>query len=69
MYTDTDRFRDIARDFEDAGYIVGDGRIIKRGKEASVLCFRAHPSLDAGYVALKVYKDETFRNYGTTPRT
>jgi len=63
MYTDTDRFRDIARAFLDAGYIAGEGRVIKRGKEASVLCCPAHPSLGVPYVALKVYKDQEFRNF------
>lgn len=63
MYTDTDRFRDIASAFVDAGYITGEGRIIKRGKEASVLCCPAHESLGVDSVALKVYKDEEFRNF------
>jgi RIO kinase 1 len=63
MYTDTDRFHDIARDFLEAGYIAGEGRIIKRGKEASVLRCPAHPSLGVAEVALKVYKDEEFRNF------
>ena len=63
MYTDTDRFRDIARDSRDAGYITGEGRVIKRGKEARVLCCPAHPSLGVPEVALKVYKDEEFRNF------
>jgi len=63
MYTDTDRFRDAASAFIDAGYISGEGRVVKRGKEASVLCCPAHPSLGVEFVALKIYKDQEFRNF------
>ncbi len=63
MYTDTDRFRDIASVFVEAGYILGEGRVIKRGKEATVLCCPADPSLGVEYVALKIYKDQEFRNF------
>ena len=63
MYTDTDRFRDVARAFEDAGYITGDGLVIKQGKEATVLACPAHPSLGVETVALKIYKDQEFRNF------
>ncbi len=63
MYTDSDRFRDIASAFIEAGYITAPGRVIKLGKEASVLCCPAHPSLGVENVALKVYKDQSFRNF------
>lgn len=63
MYTDTDRFRDIASAFMESGYIAGEGRVVKRGKEASVLCCPAHRSLGVEYVALKIYKDQEFRNF------
>ena len=63
MYTDTDRFRDISSAFIDGGYIVDSGRVIKRGKEATVLCCPAHPSLGVQYVALKIYRDQEFRNF------
>ncbi|MFW6380795.1 MAG: RIO1 family regulatory kinase/ATPase [Spirochaetota bacterium] len=63
MYTDTDRFRDVARAFVDAGYITGGGRVIKQGKEATVLVCPAHPSLGVESVALKVYKDQEYRNF------
>jgi serine/threonine-protein kinase RIO1 len=68
MYTDSDRFRDTASAFMDSGYIAGEGRIVKRGKEASVLCCPAHPSLGVEYVALKVYKDQEFRNFRNDAR-
>ena len=63
MYTDTDRYHDITSAFREAGYITGEGRVIKRGKEASVLCCPAHPSLGVESVALKLYKDQQFRNF------
>jgi RIO kinase 1 len=63
MYTDTDRFRDTTRAFKNAGYITGDGQVIKQGKEAAVLACPAHPSLGVKTVALKVYKDQEFRNF------
>ena len=63
MYTDTDRFRDITSAFVEAGYIAGEGRVIKRGKEATVLCCDADPSLGVEYVALKLYRDQEFRNF------
>lgn len=68
MYTDTDRFRDVASAFVEAGYITDEGRVIKRGKEASVLCCPAHPSLGADYVALKIYKDQQFRDFRNDAR-
>ncbi len=63
MYTDFDRFHDIASAFISAGYITAPGRVIKLGKEAAVLCSPAHPSLGVEHVALKVYKDQSFRNF------
>ena len=63
MYTDSDRFLDIASAFVEAGYITAPGRVIKLGKEASVLCCPAHPSLGVESVALKIYKDQSFRNF------
>lgn len=68
MYTDTDRFRDIASAFIDAGYIVGEGLLVKRGKEASVLRCPAHPSLGVDTVALKIYRDQEFRNFRNDAR-
>ena len=63
MYTDTDRFRDVTSAFVEAGYIAGVGRVIKRGKEATVLCCPADPSLGVEYVAVKLYRDQEFRNF------
>lgn len=68
MYTDTDRFRDIASAFVEAGYLTDEGWLIKRGKEASVLRCPAHPSLGVEYVALKIYKDQEYRNFRNDAR-
>ena len=63
MYTDNDRFRDVMRTFNQAGYITGEGHVIKQGKEATVLACPADPSLGVETVALKIYKDQEFRNF------
>ncbi len=63
MYTDNDRFHDIASGLISAGYITAPGRVLKLGKEATVLCCPAHPSLGVEHVAIKVYKDQSFRNF------
>ena len=63
MYTDHDRFHDIASGLISAGYITAPGRVIKHGKEAAVLCCPAHPGLGVEHVALKVYRDQSFRNF------
>lgn len=63
MYTDFDRFRDVSAEFEQEGYITGTPRVIKRGKEAAVLCYEAGPSLGAQTVALKIFKEQEVRNF------
>ena len=63
MYTDFDRYNEMCRPFIDEGYITGFTRLIKKGKEATVLCCPADPSLGTPYLALKLYKDSGFRNF------
>ena len=63
MYTDFDRYNEMCRPFIDEGYITEFTRVIKKGKEATVLCCRADPSLSVPYLALKLYKDSGFRNF------
>ncbi len=63
MYTDFDRYRDICIAFERDGFITGPSRVIKRGKEATVLCCAAAESLGVDEVALKIYKDAEARNF------
>jgi RIO kinase 1 len=61
MYTDTDRYREMCRPFIDEGHIKGFTRVIKAGKEATVLLCEAESSL--GYAALKLYRESAYRNF------
>ncbi len=47
--------------FEDQGLIAGVLGLVKIGKEASVYCCRAAPSLGGGLVAAKVYRGRQYR--------
>ncbi len=49
--------------FADAGYITDVLHRIKSGKEATVYCCRAHPSMGGGLVAAKVYSVQTGAHY------
>ena len=63
MYTDSDRYRDLCEPFINDGYITGFRSVVKQGKEATVLLCAAGSSIEADSLALKLYRDEGFRNF------
>jgi len=52
------------QEFVDEGLVGEILNVIKSGKEATVYRCRARPSLRAKYVAVKVYHESGFRNFG-----
>jgi len=63
LNTDQMRYRDSCQEFFDEKIISDIVRIVKKGKEAVVLCCKAHKQLSCEYVAVKLYRDEKSRNF------
>ncbi len=63
MYTDNQRYQDVCSHFADMGLITEITRIIKTGKEGSVILCRTDRSLDVQYCAVKIFRDMQFRNF------
>ena len=63
MKTDMMRYGDSCVDFYDAKIITDIIRVVKQGKEATVLCARAHQNMSFDYLAIKLYREKKFRNF------
>lgn len=63
MYTDNERYQEICAQFERLGLTSGISRVIKQGKEGSVLLCRADRSLGADYCVVKIFRDTEYRNF------
>ena len=63
LYTDFNRYHELCAPFINEGYITEFCRVVKKGKEATVLCCKAAATLGVDFLALKLYKDEEFRNF------
>ena len=63
MKTDLMRYRESCEDFVNERLITEFLRVVKKGKEAVVVCCKAHESLDMDYIALKLYRERKFRNF------
>ena len=53
--------------FADSGWITGIHATLKRGKEGTVYCCRAHPSTGETHLAAKVYRPHAASHYRTAP--
>lgn len=63
LKTDLMRYGESCGDFVDEKIITELVRVVKRGKEAVVLCCKAHPDMDGEYMAVKLYFEKKFRNF------
>jgi len=63
MYTDNDRYHEVCAQFERLGLITDITRVIKQGKEGSVLLCHADDSLGADYCVVKIFRDNEYRNF------
>ncbi len=61
--TDLMRYGESCGEFVDEKIITELVRVVKRGKEAVVLCCKAHPDTDMNYMAVKLYFEKKFRNF------
>jgi RIO kinase 1 len=63
MKTDLMRYRESCEDFVNEHLIIEFLHVVKKGKEAVVVCCRAHPETGREYLAVKLYREEKFRNF------
>ncbi len=63
MKTDLMRYEESCEDFINEGLITDFVRVVKKGKEAVVVCCKAHESLNMDYIALKLYRERKYRNF------
>ncbi len=63
LKTDLMRYGESCGEFVDEKIITELIRVVKRGKEAVVLCCKAHPDTDKNYMAVKLYFEKKYRNF------
>jgi RIO kinase 1 len=63
MKTDMMRYGDSCNDFYQDNLITEIIRLVKQGKEASVICAKAHKDMPFAYLAIKLYREKKFRNF------
>ncbi|MBI9031516.1 phosphotransferase [bacterium] len=63
MKTDMMRYGDSCVDFYEANIITDIIRVVKQGKEATVICAQAHQDMGYQYLAIKLYREKKFRNF------
>jgi RIO kinase 1 len=63
MKTDLMRYRESCEDFINERLITEFLQVVKKGKEAVIVCCRAHPETHRDFLAVKLYREEKFRNF------
>ncbi len=63
MKTDLMRYGESCVDFYNEKIISDIVRVVKQGKEATVICCRSHENMDSEYMAVKLYKEKKYRNF------
>lgn len=63
LKTDLMRYGESCGEFVDEKIITELIRVVKRGKEAIVLCCKAHPDTDFDYIAVKLYFEKKYRSF------
>ncbi len=61
--TDLMRYGESCEDFFDEKIITELIRVVKKGKEAVVVCCKAHHEMNCEYMAVKLYREKKFRNF------
>ncbi|MBC8385519.1 MAG: hypothetical protein H8E57_08385 [Candidatus Cloacimonetes bacterium] len=63
LKTDLMRYGESCEDFFNEKIITELVRVVKKGKEAVVVCCKAHPDMNCEYLAVKLYREKKFRNF------
>jgi len=63
LKTDLMRYGESCGELVDEKIITDLIRVVKRGKEAVVLCCKAHPDMESEYMAVKLYFEKKYRNF------
>ncbi|MCD4818687.1 MAG: phosphotransferase [Candidatus Cloacimonetes bacterium] len=63
LKTDLKRYGDSCKEFFNEQIITDLIRVVKKGKEAVVVCCKAHPKMKTDFIAVKLYREKKFRNF------
>ena len=63
LKTDLMRYGESCTDFINEQIITDLVRVVKKGKEAVVVCCKAHPKMNSQFMAVKLYREKKFRNF------
>lgn len=63
LKTDLIRYEEACQDFFHEQIISELVRVVKKGKEAVIVCCKAHPKMNSEYMAVKLYREKKFRNF------
>ncbi|HHE37319.1 MAG TPA: hypothetical protein ENL20_01960, partial [Candidatus Cloacimonetes bacterium] len=63
LKTDLMRYGESCEDFFNEKIITELVRVVKKGKEAVVVCCKAHPEMNCEFMAVKLFREKKYRNF------